>query len=171
MQCKATCWDFHGGTGDRNPPANAGVTGSIPDRERSHMPMCHSCCTRILQLLKPAHLEPILHSKRSCCSPSATAGEQPHPSPQLETAQAQQQGLSTSKSNIIKLFKNIKPPVKCKCSQAYLTMVPLTYRKHIIFQETTPFFFFFLPCCNGMQDLCSLIRDQTHTSCGGSMES
>ena len=144
MQCKATCWDFHGGTGDGNPPANAGVTGSIPGRERSHMPVCHRCCARILQLLKPTHLEPILHSKRSRCSPSATAGEQPQPSPQLETAQAQQQGLSTCKNNIIKLFKNIKPPVKCKCSQAYLTMVPLTYRKCIIiFQETTLFFFFF----------------------------
>ena len=32
-------------------------------------------------------------------------------------------------------------------------------------------FFFFLPCCNGLQDLCSLTRDQTCTSCSGSMES
>ena len=30
-------WDFPGGTVDKNPPANAGDTGSIPGRERFHM--------------------------------------------------------------------------------------------------------------------------------------
>ena len=30
--------DFPGGTVDKNPPANAGDTGSIPDPGRSHMP-------------------------------------------------------------------------------------------------------------------------------------
>ena len=30
--------DFPGGTVDKNPPANAGDTGSIPGLERFHMP-------------------------------------------------------------------------------------------------------------------------------------
>ena len=29
--------DFPGGTGDKNPPANAGNTGSIPGPGRSHI--------------------------------------------------------------------------------------------------------------------------------------
>ena len=33
------------------------------------------------------------------------------------------------------------------------------------------FSFFLLPCCSGMQDLCSLTRDRTCTSCSGSLES
>jgi len=31
-------WDFPGGTGDKNPPANAGDTGSTPDLGRIHTP-------------------------------------------------------------------------------------------------------------------------------------
>ena len=31
-------WDFPGGSVVKNPPANAGDTGSIPGPERSHMP-------------------------------------------------------------------------------------------------------------------------------------
>ena len=31
-------WDFPGGTVVKNPPANAGDTGSIPGPGRSHMP-------------------------------------------------------------------------------------------------------------------------------------
>ena len=31
-------WDFPGGTMVKNPPANAGDTGSIPGPGRSHMP-------------------------------------------------------------------------------------------------------------------------------------
>ena len=33
--------DFPGGTVVKNPPANAGDTGSSPGPERSHMPQCN----------------------------------------------------------------------------------------------------------------------------------
>ena len=46
----------------KNPPANAGDTGSIPGLGRSHMPW--SNWARAPQLLKPAHLEPVLCNKR-----------------------------------------------------------------------------------------------------------
>ena len=32
------CWDFPGGTVVKNPPANAGDTGSSPGPGRPHMP-------------------------------------------------------------------------------------------------------------------------------------
>ena len=35
---KASLRDFPGGLGVKNPPANAGNTGSIPGPGRSHMP-------------------------------------------------------------------------------------------------------------------------------------
>lgn len=166
MQCKATCWDFHGGTGiEIHLPIMWGHrfypwSGKIP---HAHVPQLlhpHTATTKAStpgahtpQQEKP--LQPKCHSWRAA-----------PPSPQLETAQAQQQGLSTSKSNIIKLFKNIKPPVKCKCSQAYLTMTLITenilsFRKLLLF-----FFFFAVMAC---RIFVPLIRDQTHTSCGGSM--
>ena len=36
--CVCVCWDFPGGAVDKNPPANAGVMGCIPDSGRAHMP-------------------------------------------------------------------------------------------------------------------------------------
>ena len=38
MQIKTTWEDFPGGSVVKNPPANAGDTGSIPGPGRSHMP-------------------------------------------------------------------------------------------------------------------------------------
>ena len=75
-------WDLPGGTVVKNPPANAGDTGSIPGPGRSHMPRSNkarapqllSLCSRVREpqllspqatLLKPACLEPVLHNKRS----------------------------------------------------------------------------------------------------------
>ena len=59
----------------KNPPANAGDTGSSSDPGRSHMPRSNSACAPQLlslcsrarkpQLLKPVHLEPVLRNKRS----------------------------------------------------------------------------------------------------------
>ena len=59
----------------KNPPANAGDMGSIPGLGRSHMPWSNSARAPQLlslhsrarepQLLKPAHLEPVLRNKRS----------------------------------------------------------------------------------------------------------
>ena len=72
--------DFTGGTAVKNPPANAGDTGSSPGPGRSHMPQSNQACVPQLlslcsraqppshnywahmpQLLKPACLEPMLH--------------------------------------------------------------------------------------------------------------
>ena len=55
--------DFPGGTMVKNPPANAGDTGSSPGLGRSHVPW--SGWAREPQLLKPARLEPVLRNKRS----------------------------------------------------------------------------------------------------------
>ena len=46
-------WDFPGGTVDKNPPANAGDTGSIPGLGRFH------------NYGSPHALEPVLHNRRS----------------------------------------------------------------------------------------------------------
>ena len=47
----------------KNPPANAGNTGSSPRPGRCHMPQSNKA--RVPQLLKPAHLEPVLGNKSS----------------------------------------------------------------------------------------------------------
>ena len=62
----------------KNPPANAGDTGSSPGLGRSHMPRSNQARVpqllslrsraRETQLLKPACLEPVLCNKRSHCS-------------------------------------------------------------------------------------------------------
>ena len=39
---KKQAWDFPGGTVVKNPPANAGDTGSSPGPGRSHMPQLRS---------------------------------------------------------------------------------------------------------------------------------
>ena len=58
----------------KNPPASAGDMGLSPGLGRSHMPRSSSarvpqllslrCRAREPQLLKPAHLEPVLHNER-----------------------------------------------------------------------------------------------------------
>ena len=79
-----TCliWGFPGGTVVKNPPANAGDTGSSPGQGRSHMPRStkpmghnywacalepasHNYWAHKPQLLKPVRLEPVLRNKRS----------------------------------------------------------------------------------------------------------
>ena len=81
--------DFPGGTVVKNPPANAGDMGSISSSGRSHMPRSNKphvpqllslrSRARMPQLLKPEHLEPALHNKRSHCNekPTHSNGEQP----------------------------------------------------------------------------------------------
>ena len=64
---------FPGGAVVKNPPANAGDMGSSPGLGRSHMPRSNSArapeqlslCSRAHepQLLKPSHLEPVLHKR------------------------------------------------------------------------------------------------------------
>ena len=53
---------FPGGAVAGNPPANAGDTGSSPGPGRSHMPWGN--WAQAPQLLKPAHLEPVLRNER-----------------------------------------------------------------------------------------------------------
>ena len=59
-------WGFPGGTMVKNPPANAGDTGSSPGPGRAHMPRSSWACAP--QLLKPKHLETMLRNKRSHCN-------------------------------------------------------------------------------------------------------
>ena len=55
----------------KNPPANAGEMGSIrsvqedPTCGGATKPKSHNYWAHTLQLLKPAHLEPVLRNKRS----------------------------------------------------------------------------------------------------------
>ena len=66
---------FPGGAIVKNLPANAGDTGLSPDPGRSHMPWSNEAPVPQLlslrfracktQLLKPAHLEPMLGNRRS----------------------------------------------------------------------------------------------------------
>ena len=71
---------FPGSPVVKNPPANAGDTGSILGPGRSHTPRedptCHGATkpvhhnywAHMLQLLNPVCLEPMLHNKRSRCN-------------------------------------------------------------------------------------------------------
>ena len=63
---KQNLWDFPGGTVIKNPPANAGETGSSPGPGGSHMPRSNKA--HAPQLLKPVCLEPMLRNKRSHCN-------------------------------------------------------------------------------------------------------
>ena len=90
-------WDLPGGTVVKNLPANVGDTGLSPGPGRSHMPRSNSarvpqllslhsraCEPQLLsphattteahmpQLLKPVHLDPVLHNKRSHCKEKPT---------------------------------------------------------------------------------------------------
>jgi len=47
----------------KNPPANAGDTGSMPGPGKFYMPQSNQA--HMPQLPMPASLEPVLHSKRS----------------------------------------------------------------------------------------------------------
>ena len=85
----ARFWDFPGGTVVKNPPTSAGDAGLIlvqedPTCHGTTKPVRHNCWACALeptshnywahapQLLKPAHLEPMLHNKRSHCNEKAT---------------------------------------------------------------------------------------------------
>ena len=66
IQPNSALQGFPGGAVVKNPPANAGDTGSSPGLGRSHMP--RSNYAHAPQLLKPACLEPMLGNKRSHCN-------------------------------------------------------------------------------------------------------
>ena len=52
--------DFPGGAVVKNPPANAGDTGSVPGPGRSHMPQSNKA--RAPQLLSPHTIKPASHN-------------------------------------------------------------------------------------------------------------
>ena len=66
---------FPGGSVIRNPPANVGDMGSVPDLRRSHVRHSNQACVPQLLSLRPrardpqllilCALEPVLHNKRS----------------------------------------------------------------------------------------------------------
>ena len=70
-------WYFPGGTVDRNQPANAGNTDSMPGLERFHMPQGNEA--HAPQLLMPAHPEPVPRDKRvtTMRSPGAATKSSP----------------------------------------------------------------------------------------------
>ena len=54
-------WGFPGGLVVKNPPANAGDMGSIPDLERSHMPQGNlAWVPQLLNLCSKAHVPQLL---------------------------------------------------------------------------------------------------------------
>ena len=57
--------DFPGGPEVKNPPANAGDTGSIPAPAQGRFHMLVVNWAGASQLLKPAPQEPRLHNKKS----------------------------------------------------------------------------------------------------------
>ena len=101
---------FPGGSVVKNPPANAGDTGSSPGPRRSHMPRSNKA--RAPQLPKPVRLEPGVHNKRSHRSenPACTATKSGPRSLQLEKARAQQRRPNAAKN---KLKKKIKWIIAC----------------------------------------------------------
>ena len=80
MEKKVCLWGFPGGAVVKNPPANAGDVGSSiredPTCHRATKPVHHkywACALEpashnywacVLQLLKPTHLEPVLHNEK-----------------------------------------------------------------------------------------------------------
>ena len=76
-------WYFPAGTVDRNHPANAGDTDSIPGLGRFHMPQGNEA--HAPQLLMPAHLEPVLPKKGS--PQSEALAQQPRAVPDKDPAQ------------------------------------------------------------------------------------
>ena len=72
-----------------NLPANAGDTGSIPGPGRPHMLRGNE--VHETQLLKPAHLEPVLCNKRSHRHEQPTCGHEVWPTPAKTRAKPVQQ--------------------------------------------------------------------------------
>ena len=100
--------DFPGGTVVKNPPANAGDTGSIPGTGRSHMPRSslgpasHNYWAHVLQLLKPTCLEPTLHNKRSHLNKHAHRKEEWPPLPATRESPRAATKTQRSQKNFLK---------------------------------------------------------------------
>ena len=62
IQIKKTIAGFPGGSVVKNPPADAGDTGSIPDPGRSHVPWSTSRTEPVIQGPRAASPEPECHN-------------------------------------------------------------------------------------------------------------
>ena len=93
--------DFPGGTVVKNPPANAGDTGSSPGLGRSYMLWSHEAHEP--QLLSLRVWSPCSATREATAmrSPRTAAKRRPR-SPQLEKAHEQQQRPNTAKNKINK---------------------------------------------------------------------
>ena len=88
----------------KNPPANAGDTGSIPGPGRSHIPGSKARAPQLLSLHSRAH-EPQLLSPCAAtreATATCTATKSSPRSPQLEKAHVQQQRPNADKNKINK---------------------------------------------------------------------
>ena len=101
--------DFPGGTVVKNPPANAGDTGSSPGPGRSHRPQIncapqlypcnHNYWVCVPQLLKPMCLEPCSAAREVTTVRRLRISTKSSPClPQLEKARTQQQRPSADKN-------------------------------------------------------------------------
>ena len=92
---------FPGGTVVKNPPANAGDTGSSPGPGRSHMPLNNQAHARqLLSLRSRAHKPQLLNPRATTTEvhvPRARAPQQEKP-PQWE-ARAPQQRVAPARRN------------------------------------------------------------------------
>ena len=73
---------------------------------RATKPLGHNSWARVLQLLKPANLEPVLHNRRSAAVRSLSTAAKSSPcSLQLEKAYRQQRRPSATKNTLINFLK------------------------------------------------------------------
>ena len=97
IQIKKTIAGFSGGSVVKNPPANAGDTGPIPDPGRSHVPWSNSRTEPVIQGPRAASPEP---ARPKACAPAqekplqgrglhTTPGEQPRSPPAREKPKQQ----------------------------------------------------------------------------------
>ena len=98
---KPTCWDFPGGTVVKNPPANAGDTGSSPGPGRSHMP--RSYWARVPQLLSPCATTTEAHAPRARA-------------PQREATTMRSPHTATKSSPLAATRESLRAATKTQCS-------------------------------------------------------
>ena len=107
-------WDFPGDAVVKNPPADAGDTGSSPGPGRSHKPWSNKARAPQLltlrsrarepQLLKPTRLEPVLRNKRSHRSEKPAHRNEEYP-PLATTRESPQAATKTQCSQKKKKIK------------------------------------------------------------------
>ena len=95
--------DFPGDIVDKNPPANAGGTGSIPGRE-TKIPHAEEQLSPRATLLSFHVLEPVLHNKRSHRKKKSMHRHQEQPL--LTTRESRSTPMKTHRHQKKLIFKN-----------------------------------------------------------------